>query len=491
MITRLRSPGIRRRLCAAAAFAVVVSLLVFGAGLLANPHTGQSVNVVLIGGPSVINGGTFPTNFTAAEGPFTFTTMSPLAVSPASLAPFDTALLNVAGSNVMRCNINNLTVSQKQDIVNFVAAGKKLIIYDSECVPQNYSWLPFAFTTSNPGAMGATGTLTIVEENYLSSANLASTHYIDANFLGHSTDAIGDMNVMTTFDSHWCLDMTGTNALHVSGPVHTYTKYPAATDAGLIIYNGMDVDYLSATGTTGGSGWLRKVWLQELQQPFNPSGLACGFVVTGITLTPASATNVVGTPHTVTATLSDLLGQPQPNIPVTIEVTAGPHAGISALGLTNGAGQLSFAYTGVTPGTDTIVASFTPAGGGLIQSQPATKTWVSGNRITGGTYYYHDGYPEKLSLDVAGTTGWLKYFWPKTRMNFVASQITSATVTGAVVTINGVGTVNGVPGYTFTCMITDGPVDWVSMTINLPAAAGGGLYYAYSDFVDGGNVVIQ
>lgn len=294
--------------------AVGVALLAFGSqGSLisqsaeATPHLGQSVNVVIIGGaaldlaipcagagPEANNmgatfGGCLPVTGPAGElGDFAFTPMDPPAVSAASLAPFDTAVLNVA-SSAMACSTGTLTAAQQADIVAFVGAGKKLIIYDSECSPQDYSWLPFPFTTSNPGALGAPGTLAIVEDNLLSTliadpdcTLVGDPHCIDVAFLGPSTDAVGDMNVMTTFDPNWCLDMSGTNADGVTGPVHAYAKFPALADIGLIIYNGLDQDY---QGFGIGEANLRKIWVQELQHPFNPSNLPCGKPVVGNPLT--------------------------------------------------------------------------------------------------------------------------------------------------------------------------------------------------------------
>ena len=39
---------------------------------------------------------------------------------------------------------------------------------------------------------------------------------------------MGDMNVMTTFYPNWCLGLSGTNAINVTGAVNTYAKYPWA-----------------------------------------------------------------------------------------------------------------------------------------------------------------------------------------------------------------------------------------------------------------------
>lgn len=306
-------------------------------------------------------------------GDFNFSPMSISALSAASLAPFDTAVLNMATYET-QCSSGTLTAQQRQDLINFVGSGKKLIIFDSECwTSPDYSWLPYPFTTSNPGAMGAYGTLTIVEENTLSSNNSSSPYYIDEYHLGQEIDAVGDMNVMTTHDANWCLDMTGTNVLQVSGPVHTYAKYPAGTDTGLIIYNGLDQDYM---GYGLNDPELRKIWVFELQQQFNPSTLPCGYTVVGITLTPASATNSIGTSHTVTATTSDLLKNPLPGQVVTISIIAGPNAGSSVQGTTNAQGQVLMNYTGYTVGTDQIEACFMDSTGAQICSQIATKEWI-------------------------------------------------------------------------------------------------------------------
>ncbi len=393
-------------LCKKAALFASAALLLAGSSAFATPHTGQSVNVVIIGGTTldcsfsaanrVISGGCLPVTGAVGElGDFTFSALAPAAVTAASLAGKDTAVLNVASPGI-NCNTGNLSATAKADLVAFVGSGKKLIIYDSECPAQDYSWLPFPFTTANPGALGATGTLTVIENNFLSTmvgdptctgAGAADPHCINVAFLGGSTDAVGDMNVMTTFDPNWCLDMSGTNANSVTGPVHTYANFPSGTDDGLIIYNGLDVDFLSPTSTSTGSNLLRKIWLQELQQPFNPSGLLCRVTVVGISLDPPTATNEVGTDHTVTATLVDQLNQPQTGVTVTFSVTSGPNVG--ALGTctanadctTDANGNVSFTYTGAAGiGTDNIKACFDNQAGDEICSQSVAKEWIISNK---------------------------------------------------------------------------------------------------------------
>ena len=390
----INAPGsLSGRDCCSAELGVVSAANVRAAAVPGNKAV-KSGNVVIIGAASVdpncstganriTNGGCLPVTGKAGDlGDFSFAGMAPTSVSAASLAAYDTAVLNVASSG-MGCTTAKLSAQAKSDLVSFVGAGKKLIIYDSECQASgntglDYSWLPYPFTTANPGAQGAQGTLNIVENSTLASSVTGSASFVDAADLSNNTDAVGDMNVMTTKDAHWCLAMSGTNALKVTGPVLAYAKYPAGTDSGLFIYNGLDQDSNDNLGNPN----LRKVWVLELQEPFNPSNLPCGVAVVGITLAPGTATNQIGTQHTVTAKVIDQLGQPQANVAVafTVSGTNANAAGACSPSSckTDVNGQVTFTYTGSNGvGQDTIQACFTPSGGGTpVCSAPATKTWV-------------------------------------------------------------------------------------------------------------------
>lgn len=375
------------------------ALLALGSALLiAQPANAlsQSSKVGFVTTPSVVNGGTLPTTDPAFSG-FTFTNVPIVGANPLNLntacggSACDTVVLNTASTTTIRCNLNIITAAQKAEMVSFVSNGGKLIMIDSECSSQNYSWLPFPFTTNNPGALGAIGTLTIVEENNLST-NAVGPFFINANLIATQTDAIGDMNVMTTLDPNWCLDMSGTNANNVTGPVQTYARY----GSGLFIYNGMDTDVLSpgtvpnnATGTNN----FAKVWLQQLQVPFNPSPLAalpCGSVVTGINISPMTAVNDLNAgqnTHKVTAHIEDQLNVPKPNVPVTFSVEPGS-VNAGAIGActanancnTDANGNVSFTYnSNGSVGTDKIKACFTPVvGQPPVCSQLADKQWVKG-----------------------------------------------------------------------------------------------------------------
>lgn len=361
-----------------------------------SPHPGQSLNVAVIDSTDAVSGGGFPTTTAGPTGSFTdFTfTLVPVAdVSAAMLAAYDTVLLNMASSG-LNCDTANLTPAQKADLVSFAAGGKKLVIYDSECATADYSWLPFPFTTSNPGASGATGTFSIVESDTLASADPADSHYIDAAQLQTATDAVGDANVFTTFDPNWCVADSATNVLGVHGPVHTYARVGPASGGGLLIYNGLDIDDMDSSTTpdsSTGSGNLAKLWLQELQQPPTALGLPCEVSAVGISLSPASATNPLGASHTVTAHVSDPVGQPRVGTAVTFTVLSGPNAAATgtctanADCTTDASGDVNFTYVGAGgEGTDNIQACFTDQAANVC-SVVVSKIWSASVTSTSST----------------------------------------------------------------------------------------------------------
>jgi PKD repeat protein len=102
---------------------------------------------------------------------------------------------------------------------------------------------------------------------------------------------------------------------------------------------------------------------------------ATGIIGEGIILEPATATNEVGTEHTVTATVQNESGEPAVGVDVTFTVTDGPHEGVTGIVTTGSDGTASFSYTGITAGTDTIIASFLGSSEETITSNEVTKEW--------------------------------------------------------------------------------------------------------------------
>jgi len=90
----------------------------------------------------------------------------------------------------------------------------------------------------------------------------------------------------------------------------------------------------------------------------------------GIILGPLDAINMVGTEHTVIATVVDGNGEPVSGVVVSFEIISGPHVGMTGNATTNANGKASFTYTGTTTGLDVIKASQ-----GALESNTVTKRW--------------------------------------------------------------------------------------------------------------------
>jgi hypothetical protein len=93
-----------------------------------------------------------------------------------------------------------------------------------------------------------------------------------------------------------------------------------------------------------------------------------------MTLTPPSATNPVGTQHTVTATLTGATGAPVAGAAIQFQVTGANT--VAGVGVTNASGQAMFTYIGVNAGNDAISACYDQNADGSCEAVGlATKTW--------------------------------------------------------------------------------------------------------------------
>lgn len=353
----------------AAAFCIGISALVWA--LPAGAAT-QSANVLLV--PSAYgqadNGGTFPTSgFPGGFAP-TFTEGSLSVIQNGQLAGYDTLVL------VQVCDIDEYLANTtfKNNLEQFVSGGGKLIIWDSECSGTDYSGFVYPFETDNPGAMGSNaGALQDAEANTLSDTNPASPSYVNLGVIATGTDAVGDANVMISKNPHWCVDLTATNTNNVTGPVQTY----AQLGSGMIIYNGLDMDYLDEPGfdpaSTSGEDQLARLWLLNTLQPWNPDNLPCGVKVFGLALSVSPTSPAPGDKVTLRAHAS-ISSVKQPGIVVTFTVTSGPNAGVTGTATTDANGDATFSYTGSSAGTDTVTASATLADTAV--SEAAQVVWV-------------------------------------------------------------------------------------------------------------------
>jgi hypothetical protein len=105
-----------------------------------------------------------------------------------------------------------------------------------------------------------------------------------------------------------------------------------------------------------------------------------------LVLTPASQTQPVGSPATVTAALRNSCGDGLQGAPISFAVQSGPNAGVTGTATTDVNGLATFTYTGAVPGTDTVQAS-TSNPAGTITSNTVNVVWTKAASqlvITGG-----------------------------------------------------------------------------------------------------------
>ena len=115
--------------------------------------------------------------------------------------------------------------------------------------------------------------------------------------------------------------------------------------------------------------------------PANPSAISNVILVPGqsstscIALEPSDAARVIGTDHTVTATVLGDTGQPFAGATVTFTVTGtGAESPVSGSGVTDGNGSVPFTFTSTTTGVSVVTASVTL--GSISATDVALVTWL-------------------------------------------------------------------------------------------------------------------
>jgi outer membrane protein OmpA-like peptidoglycan-associated protein len=159
----------------------------------------------------------------------------------------------------------------KKALTPWLAQGHKLIIQDADTCNKgpDYTFLPYRFATSNPGAQGApSDQLIFVEENSLANARPKDPGFLNVDSWlkgeGPNRNELGDSNLITEYDSHWCGHLFTTNVDKNNGFVEAY----AHLGRGLVIYDGFDIDQQDGLE-------YEKLVTRELSLPFDPDGLPC------------------------------------------------------------------------------------------------------------------------------------------------------------------------------------------------------------------------
>ena len=202
---------------------------------------------------------------------------------------------------------------------------------------------PDSFTYTISDGRGGTNSATV--SITVSSVN-DDPHAVDDE-LTTARDTAGEVNVLAN-DT----DVDG-DTLSVTGSTDGAHGTVACTGAGVCTYT-------PATGYSGPDSFTYTV-------SDGHGGTATGTVTVtvygihaGPHAQPLTASNPLGTEHTVTATLTSG-GVPLADISVSFSAVTGPHAGTTGSDVTDAEGKATFSYTGTIAGTDTLRASATVA----------------------------------------------------------------------------------------------------------------------------------
>jgi len=244
------------------------------------PAHPESSNVLIVTGDP----GNYPPLFYAARKDPKLSRMNLRRLRPSDARPVMLAEAEGVDTVVLSqlCDIDkSVSAAFKQLLPAWVAAGHKLVIHDSDMCggrrtkPPDYGFLPYAFATSAPGALGAhSDVLDLVEDSVLAHGSSSQPGYVDIESWKKRGNELGDSNTISQWDAHWCGVLVGTNALGVHGFEEAYAHH----GRGLIIYDGFDKDQVSSIG-------YRQLVTHELVLPFDPDPLPCNvrlgqFVVT-------------------------------------------------------------------------------------------------------------------------------------------------------------------------------------------------------------------
>ena len=207
----------------------------------------------------------------------------------------------------------------------------------------NFPTTPGAFDTTHNGG----------DDAFVTKLNPAgSAPLLYSTFLGGSTGPSGNN------DRGMAIALDATANAYVTGLTGS-SNFPTTPGAFDTSYNG-----------GGADGFVTKLDMIGAAQT--------------MTLTPATATNTVGNPHTVTATVQDFGGRPVPGVTVRFSVTGANTA--SGSSTTNASGQATFTYTGTNAGPDAISAYADTNNNTTREvtepSAAASKLWTPGTPAT-------------------------------------------------------------------------------------------------------------
>ncbi len=276
-----------------------------------------------------------------------------LSLSPA------TATSNVGTSHILTATLINADgYPVYGQWIQFEVAGPNGPLY-GEAITDEFGDATFDYVGTNPGTDTIVATIGYTTSNTVSKTwTLPIPPHLDLT-PATATNDIGTPHKLTaTLKSNGQPVAGEYITFTISAGPHIGTHGTSLTDKNGIAtwsYTGNKTgkDTIVATGYDLTSVNVYKTWVKA-----------------NLVLTPATATNDIGTSHTLTATLTSGTGSVIPRQNITFTVTAGPHKGVLGKTPTKSNGVATLSYTGTNIGTDTIVAT----GYGLT-SNSVQKIW--------------------------------------------------------------------------------------------------------------------
>jgi hypothetical protein len=157
-----------------------------------------------------------------------------------------------------------------------------------------------------------------------------------------------------------------------------FTVSGANTASGTVSTDASGVATFCYTGTHAGSDTIVATAENGTKPTDTATKTWTAAAPASLVLTPKVAANVVGSTHTVTATVRDAFGNPTPGVTVVFSVSGANTA--SGTGTTNASGQATFTYSGTHFGADAITAFADTNGNGTLDltepSDHAAKAWT-------------------------------------------------------------------------------------------------------------------
>lgn len=212
----------------------------------------------------------FPAGASQLAG-FTFSQLTPGAVTTSSLAPYDTIIL-------YGLRWGTLSAAAQSAINTFAQTGK-VLIWDADATgSQDYGTFVHPFTSTASGEVPGTQNGSVVSfpptANGLASASPSNPAYLDPSVLVSSNHLVQDMSVMNPGAVGWTPALVAANETLPSGGWILAWAYGSSTDkTGLVVYTGMDADAFDDPGSPNYA--LKELQLQLLA-PFYRSPTAGG-----------------------------------------------------------------------------------------------------------------------------------------------------------------------------------------------------------------------